>query len=62
LEDLGVDVMIIVKCFKEVSVDCEILDWIQFAQDKVQWRHLVNKVMKIWDPYGGEFLEQLSDC
>jgi hypothetical protein len=36
------------------------MDWINLAQDRDQWRPLVNKVMNLWVPYNvGKFL---SSC
>jgi len=35
-------------CLKEIA--CEGMDWIQLAQDGVQWRALVNAVMKLRVP------------
>jgi hypothetical protein len=30
------------------EVGCETVDWIHLAQDRVQWRALVNTIMKLW--------------
>jgi hypothetical protein len=41
---------------------CEVVNWIQLAQDRDQWRALVNTVMKLFTPLRGEeFLGHLSD-
>jgi hypothetical protein len=45
--------------FKEVG--CEGEEWIQMAQDRVQWQVLVNTVMNLWILYKAEFLHQLKD-
>jgi hypothetical protein len=29
---------------------CEDVDWIHLAQDRIQWRVLVNTVMNFWVP------------
>jgi hypothetical protein len=29
---------------------CEVFDWMHLAEDRYQWRALVNTVMKIWVP------------
>jgi hypothetical protein len=37
-------------------------NWIQLAQDRVQWRDFVNTVMNLWLPQeGGIFFDKLSD-
>jgi hypothetical protein len=39
------------------------VDWMHLAQDRDQWRALVNMVMKLPSSIkGGEFLDCLSDC
>jgi hypothetical protein len=30
------------------EIDCGSVDWIQLAQDRDQWRALVNTVMNLW--------------
>jgi hypothetical protein len=41
---------------------CEDLDWIHLAQDRDQWRVLVNMVINFRIPIKGrEFFEQLRD-
>jgi len=38
-------------------VGCEVMDWIELAQDRDRWRALVNVVMKIRVPQNaGNFL------
>jgi hypothetical protein len=32
------------------ETDCNVADWIHLAQDRYQWRALVNKVIKFWVP------------
>jgi hypothetical protein len=32
------------------EIGCDVMDWIDVAQDRVQWRALVNKVMNIRVP------------
>jgi hypothetical protein len=32
------------------DIGCDGMDWIDLAQDKDQWRALVNTVMKLWGP------------
>ena len=32
------------------GVGCEGMDWIEVAQDRHNWRALVNAVMKLWVP------------
>jgi hypothetical protein len=42
-EDLGVDGRIILKRVKEIGR--EVVDWINLAQDKGEWRALLNTVI-----------------
>jgi hypothetical protein len=44
-EDLGVDGRIILKYLREIG--CDILDWIDVAEDRDRWRALVNTVMNV---------------
>jgi hypothetical protein len=37
------------------------MEWIELAQDKVQWRALVNKVMTFGFIKGGGFLDQVIE-
>jgi hypothetical protein len=32
----------------DLEVILEVVDWIYLAQDRVQWRALVNAAMKLW--------------
>ena len=32
------------------EVGCEVMDWIDQAQDRDRWRALVNEVMNFWIP------------
>jgi hypothetical protein len=32
------------------EVECEVMDWIELAQNRYSWRTLVNAVMNIWVP------------
>jgi hypothetical protein len=32
------------------EVGCEVMDWIELAQDKDRWRALMNAVMNFWGP------------
>jgi hypothetical protein len=32
------------------DTECEVMDWVHLAQNKVQWRALVNTVMKLRIP------------
>jgi hypothetical protein len=42
---------------------CEGEDWVHLAQNRVQWRALVNTVMNLRVPLkGAEFFENFSDC
>jgi hypothetical protein len=41
-------------------MEWEVVDWIQLAEDPVQWRVLVNSVLDFRVP-GGEFLHYSSD-
>jgi hypothetical protein len=43
----------------EIGIDGA--NWIQLAQDKVQWRAFVNTVMNLRVPYERMFLDGLSD-
>jgi hypothetical protein len=45
-EDLGVDN--IKMDLREIGIDRA--NWIQLAQDRVQWRAFVNTVMNLWVP------------
>jgi hypothetical protein len=49
LEDLGVGGRTILKTDPE-EIKCESVHWIQLAQDRLQWRVLVNTVMNIMVP------------
>jgi hypothetical protein len=44
---LGEDWRIILKC---ILKGLEGVDWIHLAQDRVQWKALVNTVMNLWVP------------
>jgi hypothetical protein len=44
-EDLGVDGRIILEWILR-EIRWEAVDWMHLAQDRVQWRDLVNTVMK----------------
>jgi hypothetical protein len=37
---------------------CEVVEWIQLADDRVQCRALLNTVMIIRVPWGGAYLDQ----
>jgi hypothetical protein len=37
------------------------VDWIYLAQNRVQWRDIVNTVIKLGSLNGGEFLDQASN-
>jgi hypothetical protein len=55
LEDLGRDGRIIEMNLYDVRFGG--LDWIDLAQDRKEWRKLVNSVMNLGGPYGaGNFL------
>jgi hypothetical protein len=43
-ENLGINGKTILECMWEV------VDWMHLAQDRDQWRGLVNTVMKLWVP------------
>jgi hypothetical protein len=44
------------------KIRCEIVDWINLAHDKDQWRTLVYMLMNLWVPKKGwESLDWLSD-
>jgi len=32
------------------KLGCEVMDWIELAQDSARWRALVNAVMNLWVP------------
>ena len=32
------------------EVGCEVMDWIDLAQERDRWRALVNKVVNFWIP------------
>ena len=32
------------------EVGCEVMDWIDLAQDRDRWQALVNVVMNLWVP------------
>jgi hypothetical protein len=49
LEDPGIDGRIILK-FDLKEVGCEVMDWIDLAQDSDRWWALVNEVMNLWVP------------
>jgi hypothetical protein len=49
LEDLGVDEEIILELILE-KLDGESVDWFHLAQDRDQWRVLMNTVMNLWVP------------
>jgi hypothetical protein len=36
------------------------MDWIDVAQDRDQWRALVNTIMKLWVPLNGKFLSRCT--
>jgi hypothetical protein len=36
------------------------MDWIELAQDRNQWRALVNMIMNLWVPYNAR--KSLSGC
>jgi hypothetical protein len=44
--DLGVDGRIILL----LEVGCEVMEWIELAQDRYRWRALVNAVMNLRVP------------
>jgi hypothetical protein len=45
------------------EIGWEGVDWIHLAQDRDQWRSVVNMVMNLWGSIkGGKFLDWLSDC
>jgi hypothetical protein len=44
---------------REIGIDGA--NWIRLAQDRVQWRAFVNKVMKLRVPYDRIFFDKLSD-
>jgi len=48
LGDLGVDGRIVLKLILEIR--CEGVDWIHLAQDRDQWRALVNTVVELRVP------------
>jgi hypothetical protein len=33
------------------------VDWIHLDQDRDQWLAIVNRVMNLWVPWGGDFLD-----
>jgi hypothetical protein len=39
------------------EIGWEVMGWIKLAYDRDQWRALVNSVMNIRFPLGGEFLD-----
>jgi hypothetical protein len=45
-EDLGIDGMIILECISE-TWGGRCVDWIYVAQDRDQWRAVVNTVMNL---------------
>jgi len=45
--DLGVGETILLKC---IFIGCDNEDWIHLAQNRVQWRTLVNTIMNLWVP------------
>jgi len=47
LEDSGVDGRIIFNIDLQ-EMGCEVMDWIELAQDKDRWQALMNAVMNIW--------------
>jgi hypothetical protein len=47
LEDIGVDGRIILEWVLE-KYGVKIVDWMHLAQDKDQWRALVNTVINFW--------------
>jgi hypothetical protein len=53
------DGRIIKMILKEVG--CKGVDWIQLAQDMVQWQALLNMIIKLWVPYRVKISEQLSN-
>jgi hypothetical protein len=45
------------------EIDCEEVDWIQLAEDRVQWEAVLNMVINFWVPKKGiQFTELLSNC
>jgi hypothetical protein len=44
---------------REIGIDGA--NWIQLAQDRVQWRACVNTVMNVQVPYEWIFFDKLSD-
>jgi hypothetical protein len=53
LEDEDIDGRIMLTYFKD-TVMWEGVDWIHLAQDRVQWRLLVNTVIVLWLKYTAE--------
>jgi hypothetical protein len=44
------------------QVDCLSVDWIEVAQDVVQWRKILNSDMNIQFSFNTRFLHQANSC